>query len=67
MRLRVLAAGEREDSIVKTRIGRRTVTKLPNNTHLSGGILANTNRLDPVFEFPPTSLPINLWYEAVER
>ena len=40
--------------------------KLLNNTHLSGGILANTNRLDAVFEFPPTPVPVNFRYKTVE-
>ena len=40
--------------------------QLPNNAHLSGGILANANRLDAVFEFPPTPFPVNHWHEAIE-
>ena len=40
--------------------------KLPNNTHLSGGILANTNRLGPGFEFLPTPVPVNFRYKTVE-
>jgi hypothetical protein len=42
------------------------LAKLPKNTHLSGGIFANTNWLDAVFKFPPTPIPINPRNETIE-
>ncbi len=40
--------------------------KLLNNTHLSGGILANTNWSNPVLEFLPAPVPVNLRYETIK-
>jgi hypothetical protein len=57
MRLLVLARGW---------VANSALTKLPHNTHLSGGILANTNWFDTVLEFLPTPVPVNHRHEAVE-
>ncbi len=57
MRIRVLA---------RCWVANSALTKLPHNTHFSGGILANTNRLDTVFEFLPTPVPVNHRHETIE-
>jgi len=43
-----------------------TVAKLPDDAYFSGGILANTNRFDAIFEFPPAPIPINPRNETIE-
>src|SRR5580658_4730577 len=43
-----------------------TLAKLSDDAHLPGSILANTNRLVPIFEFAPAPLPINHGHKTGE-
>jgi len=36
-----------------------TLAKLSDDAHFPGSVLANANRLVPIFEFPPAPVPIN--------
>jgi hypothetical protein len=44
----------------------QAAARLPYDSHFSRSLLANANRLSPVFEFPPTPVPINHRHEAVK-
>ena len=66
MRLRVLARGWSRPLVkLELAAGSSKPTYL-NNTHFSGGILANANWFDAIFEFPPTPFPVNHRHETVE-
>jgi hypothetical protein len=43
-----------------------TLAKLSDDAHFPGSILANANRLVPIYEFPPAPVPINHGHKTGE-
>ena len=48
------------------KLATKTAPKLPGDAHFSGGILANANWFEAIFEFPPASVPINPRNETIK-